>query len=282
MPVNPYIVKKYGNAGGTIVRTGPSWNSAIGSGVAAALGTAGWGANRGNGGAPSLSNRQQMATKRGRSYTRVMKKPRRKSYASSSTLKKKIMATKPAKHLMYSAGISFSIGQVHVWSPTQSVIRGVNDSDRIGDTINLCNLKWNGVINGAKEANAYMFRMLIGYTGEEFAANTWTTNITSGQVFQSNTTSGFLTNGIVNPKAFTVLYDQKFTINSLIADVRDVLPVTGSLSFNNHNFVYQADGATYGKNKNLVVLMIGDKLRGPLAVGDDFGFTVAFDFCFKS
>lgn len=222
-----------------------------------------------------------MAMKRaGRSYTKTSKRRKRGMYKGNSFVKK-VTQTQPAKHFNYNFGQTLTKGAMYVWSPTQAVIRGTNDDQRVGDTIYLAGLKFNGLFNTNNTASAYQYRFIIGFTGEEFAASTLATGvISSNQVFQSNTSSPIITNGLVNPKAFTVVYDEKIIVNSVLSGVADAQPLVGTITFNDKKFLYQSDGSTYGKLTNLVVIVMGDDVMGSAAANAG-GCSMSFDFIFR-
>lgn len=297
MPVSPFIRKSYHSSGQPILNqgsipytgTGSYYSDAlkyvqrVGSAIAPNFGSP----SPKNGPStnvdqdPKNPSRVMVKTRQGRSYTRTLTKRRKRRYGKGMSISKRIVAAMPAKHFLLSTASGLSKGAtILTWSPTQSVIRGTADNQRIGDTITLCSLKWNGIFNSNTVSNSYSYRMLIGFTGEEFSAATFLTNYTTGELFQSGTVAALKSNGIVNPKAFTVLHDEKFTISSNLAGVVDVLPVAGTLSLKNQKFFYQSDGSVYGKTKNLVVILIGDEVVTSAAT-DAGGASISFDFCFK-
>jgi len=297
MPVNPFILKKYGNQA-AVANNGGNYYSgalnylrtAVGSAIAVTYGSAtnsgGPERPRGPGGAtisaPNKNSKVAQMVRRYQGSTRTMTKTKRKRGGSSRmSLTRRILNTVPAKHFKYNNATALSKGApIYTWSPTQSVLRGTADDQRVGDTITLCSLKWNGVFNSDVTSNSYIYRLIIGFTGEEFNAATFLTNYTTGELFQSSTVGAIKSNGIVNPKAFTLLFDQKFTISSNLAGVVDVMPVVGSINLKNQKFVYQADGSTYGKMKNLVVIIMGDEIVGSAAPNAG-GASISWDFCFK-
>jgi len=69
-------------------------------------------------------------------------------------------------------------------------------------------------------------------------------------------------------------------LNSVLASQSDAANVTGSVSLNNNKFVYQSDGSTYGKTRNLVVILIADDILATAAANAG-GATMSFDFIFK-
>lgn len=295
MPINPFYFKKFSEAAQSITYqqnipytgSGSYYSDAlnvvqrVGSAVRRTVGTAG-------GGDPTKGvtivgnpSSTMANTRRGQSYTRTMTKRKGRRTGKTMSLTKRIMNTMPAKHYKFNNATSLNKGAtIYCWSPTQSVTRGTADDQRIGDTLTLCSLKWNGLFNSNVVSNSYIYRLIIGYTGEEFNAATFLTNYTTGELFQSSTVAAIKSNGIVNPKAFTLLYDQKFTISSNLAGVVDVMPVVGSINLKNQKFVYQSDGSVYGKYKNLVVVIMGDEIVGSAAT-DAGGASISWDFCFK-
>jgi len=106
----------------------------------------------------------------------------------------------------------------------------------------------------------------VGWSGEEYDPSATTPSataptLTGTEVFVQSAVENVL--GVVNPKAFTTLYDNLIEVNSQISDVQDgensrfVIPL-------NQKFKYQSAGGKYGKTKNLYYCIIA-KFLGPVS-----------------
>jgi len=77
----------------------------------------------------------------------------------------------------------------------------------------------------------------------------------------TSSTPGWAPNGMINPKAITLLDDRTITLNNSITSVADL----ESFSYNvplNCDFDYQAGGSVYGKTRNLYVVVMASILDG--------------------
>jgi len=207
------------------------------------------------------------------------RKNRRKGPPSFRSMMEK---NKPTKHYTTAQSVSFTHNTLSTVNVTAGVTQGDLNSSRDGDSISVTGLKMNGQYFSDALAGAYTFRILVGYSGEEYASTTFAgAGLGSSELFLPNTGTTFSTLGCINPRAFTVLHDQKIDLNSQIASVVDV----GSFSFyvplNNARFDYQATGSALGKNKNLYVIVMacaGGGTTGTTATGT---LVCAIDLLFK-
>lgn len=206
---------------------------------------------------------------------------RRKTYGRKS-FKNKVFDTMSAKHATGEQGISMTHNTLYTLVPSALPTQGDTNSSRDGDSIVLCALKLNGFYNTAAASEAYSFRVIIGFTGEEYSNTTFSSGLGVSEIFLPNTGSTRTTNGIVNAKAFTVLHDEKFTCNSEIASIRSRVDYNIYVPLNNQMFYYQASGSALGKNKNLVVVIVADQVTGSTGVTDVGGTSVAWDFIYKN
>lgn len=217
-----------------------------------------------------------------RSYTGT-RVQRRKRVLPKTSFKSMVLSTQPAKHYTGFPGVAaVTHGTVNTAAITGGIVQGTADNNREGDSITMCALKMNGYITTPTASGAYTYRILVGYSGEEFP---WTANFGSGlglsEIFLPFTTSGAVTNGVVNPKAFNVLYDERVDINSVLTGVRDLHSIGFTVPFNNTKFPYQASTSQYGKLRNLYVIFIGDVVGGVTGVTDCGTLTTGYDLVFK-
>lgn len=189
--------------------------------------------------------------------TQTVRKRKRK-FRQVKSLKSKIVATLPAKHNTFNTSVTMTANSAYSIFPTRNITQGTTIQDRLGDEIFLEALKLKGAFESDAASNAYQFRIIVGYTGEEYSvgANAWvSTGLTASEVYQPNTFS-VLTNGITNKKAVTVLYDQTMDVNSQIDGDR-VIHGYDILVPLKQKFAYQSSGSTFGKYKNLFVWIVG-------------------------
>jgi len=142
-------------------------------------------------------------------------------------------------------------------------------------------LKIKNAIFSSTAAGAYQFRILVGYSGEEYTANNYTTTrLTATELFLPDTFNWGV-NGLINPKAFTCLYDSTVDINSQITGVADITNHAFTVDLGNQHFNYQSSGSTFGKTRNLYMLVIGCAAGGVSGVSPVGTINTAVDLIFK-
>jgi len=219
-----------------------------------------------------------------RSYntTTVRKTTKRKS--ASSLIKQVLNNDKPAKHRTQYTGISCLHNLIYSISPTQLIVQGDTNQDRDGDVAQLAALKVNGTIFADSVANGYCYRILVGYSGEEYNLSAGVLSVSGlveSEIFLPATGSGHRTAAIVNPKAFTCLYDEVIDINSLLSGVVDVHSYSLTVPLGDHKFNYQSTASQYGKTKNLYVIFLGSCAGGTIGVTAIGSTQMSFDLIFK-
>lgn len=204
---------------------------------------------------PSIAKIQRTRLRGGWSGTGTMTKKKNASQSLRKNFTRKVMNVFPAKHLSGTSNVTIPNAQILTKNITAQVTQGVTGSTREGDSIHLEALKFEGLFQTATESNGYKFRLLIGYSGEEYPNTTFTPGLLStGELFLPGT-STTVVNGIVNPKAFTVLYDQVIDLNSQIEGDRTIQSVRDTIKLNK-KFPYQSAGSIYGKSQNLYAVII--------------------------
>jgi len=226
---------------------------------------------------PRTSSRQ------GYSNTRTVTRTRTKGKQMKSQIKRIITADKPAKHLTFYAPASILHNSIYTICPTQGVTQGDTNAQRDGDQIQTCALKLKGQFFTDAAAAGYTYRILVGYSGEEYATGVaWNiTGLTEAELFLPLTGNGHRTNAIVNPKAFTVLHDQLIDVNSLLEGVPDVASFDMNINLSNQKFYYQSTASVYGKTRNLYVVLIAVRSGGTLGVTDAGDIQLSGDLIFK-
>lgn len=210
---------------------------------------------------------------------------RRRKKSGRYSLRSAILSQKPAKHFNDDAqAAGMTQDTLNCVNITGGVIQGDADNQRDGDTITLCGLNVNGFYNTSSAAGAYSFRVLVGYSGEEY---TYGLNFTAGgaltatEMFLPQTTTAWIQNGIVNPKAFTVLYDKKYECNSQIAGIADIANFSFRVPLNDTKFLYQSNASQFGKTRNLYMVVIGAVVTGVAGITNVGTVFCSYDLIFK-
>lgn len=199
-------------------------------------------------------------------YSRPKRNARRKS------LKVAVKDTQPAKHYSFETNQLLLHNTVVTCVPTQGPVQGDSNIGRTGDSIYICALKVQGLYQSSAAANFYSLRFLVGWTGEEVTTVGASSSFVSGlgitEVFLPGTGTTVTTNGIVNPKAFTVLHDITIDSNSQIVTTVDGESFSFTLPIN-QSYYYQSSASVQGKFKNLAIVAVG------FAAGGTTGTTAA-------
>lgn len=217
-------------------------------------------------------------TKRGRNYSL-----RKTSYkrARSNSFHAKVLKELPAKHYSGNPIASLTHNTVLTLIPTAGLVQGTGNANRVADQIQLLAFKIRGSIQTPTAANGYSYRVLVGWTGEEFNLPTnFGSGLGTNEIFLPSTTPNWVAGGIVNPKAFTVLYDQVFDVNSQVSGANDVLSFAETVSIDT-KFQYQESNSSYGKTRNLAVVVIGSVVAGVSGTTAAGAVVVAYDLIFK-
>ncbi len=214
----------------------------------------------------------------GMSRTRSGMKKIKKKGRQVSTFAQKVLAVNPAKHLKVSTNPTMGNAELFYANATAGITQGTNVASRLGDGVNLEALKLSGCFLSAVASNAYAYRIIVGWSGEEYGSNVLATGgITPSEVFFTGGNSQV--NSIINPKAFTVIYDEKFDINSQVTGSQTIHTFDQTVPLK-RKFVYQEANSIYGKNKNLYILVVG--FGAGLAVSDPIGqILLDYDLIFK-
>ena len=229
---------------------------------------------------PSRYDKLQASHQYGDNNRLVLSKRTGRRYGRKS-FKAKMYATKAAKHVTGEEGVTMTHNTLYTLTPTAIPTQGDANNSRDGDSIVLCGLKLRGYYNTDTAANGYSFRIIVGYTGEEYANTVFGSGLGTSELFLPNT-GGTSSVGMINPKAFTVLHDEKFTCNSQITGVRDKLDYNIYVPLGDKQFYYQSAASSLGKTRNLVVVICGDVIGGATGVTAIGGTTITYDFVFKN
>lgn len=219
----------------------------------------------------------------GRSYTRAVVTKRRTKVTAGS-FKKAVYNTQPAKHLTGEDSESSTHNTILTIVPSQAIIQGTSNVTRIGDSAYFCAIKLKYNFQSNATAGAYSWRIIVGWTGEELTTagieSGFQSGLGSSELFLPTTGSVWGVNGIINAKAFTVLHDATYDINSQVAAANDLVSDVVTIPLNT-NFVYQSAASRQGKTKNLCIVVLGSVaggVTGTTAVGNA---VVSWDLIFK-
>lgn len=229
--------------------------------------------------APSSTKRVRLTDQQG-GYSGVgsMTKQRRKRVRFRKSFKQKVMSIPPAKHLTGDSQTIISQNTVFTLGLTTQIVQGDSNAQRDGDSIYLEALKINGHFQAAAASNAYKCRIIIGYSGEEFAPNVFTSaQLANTDVFFPAT---FWANAIVNPKAFTVLYDTTLDVNSQVSDVSTLQSYSATVPLKRMH-PYQSNGSQFGKTRNLYAVVVPYAV-GAAAASDVGSIYMNYDLIFKN
>lgn len=237
-----------------------------------------------SGGVPVLGHsqrpakRQRMKTSFSMSGTDTLKKKRIVKRSRVKSFRRKVLDVFQTKHFSGTSETTIADNVFKAMNLTSQVTQGDNDAQREGDSIHLEALKIEGHIQTSADSNAYKFRILVGYSRHEVN----NTSIVADPTFPSPFLPGTafqLVNGIINPKNFTVLYDQILDLNSQVEGDRTIQSFRDTIKLNK-TFYYKASGAIYGKDKNLYVIVLG--YRPDTLDGDPVGSCLlSYDLIFK-
>jgi len=187
----------------------------------------------------------------------------------------------PAKHFCNSSATNLLHGTYNTVIPTAGIVQGISNTTRIADHVQLCAIKIKGCFQSSASAAGYSYRILVGFTGEEYNLPTLLgSGLGSTELMIANSDANWVANGIINPKAFTVLHDSTYDINSQIAAVADIASFAMTVPLNT-KFDYQANGSIYGKTKNLAVVVVGNQIGGVTGTTITGQVILSYDLIFK-
>lgn len=205
---------------------------------------------------------------------------KKKRTGSRVSFKKLVEKTQPAKHLTGTPGTAMTHNTIYTFCPTTQVTQGTGNTNRIGDSIYIAALKFKGFLNSHTTAGAYSYRLIIGFSGEEYnPGSNFGSGLATTELFLPNTTISAV-NGIINPKTFTKIHDSVMDMNSQISGSADILSFDHTVTID-QNFLYQSDASVYGKTRNLYVVIISNVVGGTSGVTPTGTMNGAVDLIFK-
>lgn len=170
---------------------------------------------------------------------------------------------------------SMTSNQIYNFPLTAQITQGTTQANRTGDSVYLSALKLRGYIASPVTSSVYFYRIIVGFCNNtNLNVSLLASGFTAADVFLNTPTSAYV-NGIINPKAFTALYDAQFTVNSQVSGASDGIHWTDTIPIN-QKFQYDASNSALGKSKNLFILVIptavGTTAAGSCAISTDLIF----------
>jgi len=221
---------------------------------------------------------QRLSGAGGLTVTRRINNKKRK-WGIRKTFKAKVKQLNPAKHLSGNTGVTINNAVIYTMNLTAQIGQGTGNNNRLGDAVFLEALKFEGFFQSGTAPNAYRFRLIIGWSGEEYGTTTLASgSLTSSELFLPSTDTT-VTNAIINPKAFTAVYDEVHDLNSQVDGYRTIQSTRFTVPFK-QSFPYQAATSVYGKMKNLYAVVVA--YAADVAANTAIGSAVlSYDLIFK-
>lgn len=200
---------------------------------------------------------------------------------SKKNFASKVRKLESASHFVNSdAAVAFVHNVPRSMCPTSNIAQGLGETQRTGDEVYLESLVLRGHVSAAAATGAYMYRLIVGYSTSQNVSSTLTTGgLVYSDIFLANSGS-YNTNGIVDPKAFTCLYDNTILVNSLISNSTDNALIAQTIPLKT-NFPYKSANGSLGKFKNLYVFVVATVQGGTNAVTSCGSVSLGFDLIFK-
>lgn len=213
------------------------------------------------------------------------KRKKKSRFGKRNSFKQKVLRNIPAKHKTTNDNQTFAAlthNTINTCNITAAVTRGTADEQRIGDTMRLLALKLSYSIQSpAATSQSISVRVIVGYSGEEYnLPNTFGSGLGTSELFLPSTGGTWGINGIINPKAFTVLDDRIITINDLIVNNVEIQDQVYTVPCETY-FPYQSVGGVFGKNRNLYVVAIGCIVGGVTGTTPAGNLYMCTDLIFK-
>jgi len=240
---------------------------------------------------PKLEPPGKSAPGSGFSYpkNKMVRRTTKKTYKKNTkNIKKTILSMASTKHLAIdNNNCQVTIAkqnQVYSNCITAQLVQGNADNNRLGDEITLSELLVRGYYFTDSNSGAYQGRVLVGYSGLEHNNSMgpipFAGSIPATDIFLPGTIGGNTVQAIVNPKVFTVLYDESFTVNSMIASVADMYSFERKIRLSG-KFPYRSPGNVFGKYRNLYIVFVGFKAGGTPGDTNIGTFAASYDLKFK-
>lgn len=189
-------------------------------------------------------------------YKRKVIYKRKKVYKKKSLSRQLLRLADMKEKTAQSGETSMFHNSIYSISPTQTITQGTTNQTRVGDSVYLQSFHLNGFFAASSAANAVQkYRVIVGWTGRENANTAFATGVIAATDLYLPNTFGDQTIGIINSKAFTVLSDMIIDINSNVSTSKDLKSFSINIPLR-QNFRYISEGGAFGKNKNLIFVVV--------------------------
>jgi len=190
----------------------------------------------------------------------------KRKYTKKPSLKRQMLRLCETKTFGYEEGKAMLHNVYYQYSPTQQIEQGITNQKRVGDEIYLMSLQLSGFFNCSTASNvATKFRCLVFWSPEDTAAEVLTDNVVViNRLFEPNTSS-IPGNGIINPRAVTLLADFVIDVSQAISTATEFKSFNVKIPLN-QKFKYRDVNSAFGKFKNLYVTFVS-----AVQVGATFG-----------
>lgn len=225
----------------------------------------------------SIQGNNQLRNNQSRgSYVQKRKRPR----VGNNSFKQLMMKNVAAKHDTFGPTTALVHNTIYGVNVTEQITQSLTNEGRLGDSIYLEAVKIRGIYTSNSVAAPYNCRVIVGFTGEEVAtgANFVAAAFSAAELFLPGAPSNLTS--LINPKAFTCLYDEIFDVNSQIPATRDVSSIIATIPLK-QQFMYQSNGSIQGKTKNLVIAVVTNVYGGVAGVTSTGEIVLAVDTIFK-
>lgn len=206
-----------------------------------------------------LTPRQRTYGTRSYTGTQVINK-RKQKMATRNSFHQKLLNEIPCFHFSFADNLvnqSMTHNTIYEYSPTQGIVQGSAVNQRFGDEINLVALKINGIYLSPSAAAYSQLRIIVCYSDKEVSATpSFTSALGSQDIFLPATGITWGPTSITNPKAVTVLDDRTIVVNGFVSGQSEIQNINYTVPLGT-KFPYRQEGGTYGKFKNMYIVVIG-------------------------
>lgn len=212
---------------------------------------------------------------------------KRSSGGSSHSLKDQIRKMETVQHKTISDSDQSQLilqNQFYHHNVSAQVVTGTSNVTRTNETVYLEAIKINGNWNTAAANNeGTKFRLIVGYcdvqdnAGGVGYANT---GLVTSDLFLTNTNVTYVTSGIVDPKRFTAIFDEQYTVNKSVSGDEETVSFRETINLKK-TFNY-APGTVYGSDRNLYVIVMANNVSGTSGTTAVGTLHMAYDLLFRN
>lgn len=235
------------------------------------------------GGNTMFSGKTGQRTRFGGSYTRTTTK-RRKPQGNKYGLKTAIRSMESALHLSTpgtgSNYFSATHNTVYSQNCTYNITQGTAQSNRQGDSVFLCALKFSGFHEGPVALqDGLVFRVLVHYADPYSGSSTFNSLVIgSGDLFIA--TNQYSSTSIIDPKKVYCVYDKTIEVQPSVTNTYTGTNFNGTVSLNKAiNFL---PGTNEVNPRQLYITIIPSIANGTTGVTSCGKFAVSTDLIFKN